>query len=176
MKMIMFTLISMVVFFACSSNESDQIQPIDQVVNNNIIYSMEDFFSTGFKKSKDYDVSELPGAIRVTYGFWKTPNKVPVDYEIRIYPSHNEAVNIGSKYAKERSGDTALLDEEEASWKEGLKESRFCSGPTRSGGGVNCGLPKYNNFYIYSNSIILCQGRNAEDSSINCEFLINSLN
>jgi len=101
----------MAVFFACSSNESDQIQPIDQVVNNNIIYSTEDFFSAGFKKSKDYDVSELPGAISVTYGFWKTPNKVPVDYEIRIYPSHNEAVNIGSKYAKERSGDTALLDE-----------------------------------------------------------------
>ena len=175
MKSIIFTLITMVVFFACSSNESGQTQLIERIDNNDIIYSLEDFFSVGFKKSKDYDVSELPGAISVTYGFWKTPNKVPVDYEIRIYPSHNEAVNIGSKYAKERSGDTALLDEEEASWKEGLKESRFCSGPTRSGGGVNCGLPKYNNFYIYSNSIILCQGRNAEESSINCEFLINSL-
>ena len=165
----------MVVFFSCSSNESDQIQPIDQVVNDNIIYSMEDFFSAGFKKSKDYDVSELPGAINVTYGFWKTPNKVPVDYEIRIYSSHNEAVNIGSKYAKERSGDTALLDENEASWKEGLKESRFCSGPTRSGGGVNCRLPKYKNYNNYTNSIILCQGRNVEESSINCEFLINTL-
>ena len=175
MKKIILTIILMVVFFACSSSEPNQIQPVDQVFNNNIIYSMEDFFSAGFKKSKDYDVSELPGAISVTYGFWKTPNKVPVDYEIRIYSSHNEAVNIGSKYAKERSGDTALLDEEEASWKEGLKESRFCSGPTRSGGGVNCRLPKYNNFYIYSNSIILCQGRNVEESSINCEFLINSL-
>ena len=104
MKKIILTIILMVVFFACSSSEPNQIQPVDQVFNNNIIYSMEDFFSAGFKKSKDYDVSELPGAISVTYGFWKTPNKVPVDYEIRIYPSHNEAVNIGSKYAQERSG------------------------------------------------------------------------
>ena len=132
MKKIILTIILMVVFFACSSSEPNQIQPVDQVFNNNIIYSMEDFFSAGFKKSKDYDVSELPGAISVTYGFWKTPNKVPVDYEIRIYSSHYEAINIGSKYAKERSGDTALLDEEDASWKEGLKESRFCSGPTLS--------------------------------------------
>mgnify|MGYP003319056162 CR=1 FL=1 len=77
--------------------------------------------------AKDYDVTNLPGASKVVYGFWKTPNKVPADYEIRIYLSHEDAVNIGVKYAKERSGETALLDESEASWKEGLKESRFCS-------------------------------------------------
>ena len=59
MKKIILTIILMVVFFACSSSEPNQIQPIDQVFNNNIIYSMEDFFSAGFKKSKDYDVSEL---------------------------------------------------------------------------------------------------------------------
>ena len=175
MKRTIFTLISTVFFFACSSNEVNQIQSLDQISNDNKIYSNEDFILAGFKPSKSYDTTELPGASSVTYGFWKNPNKEPVDYEIRIYPSHDEAVRIGMKYAKERSGDTALLDESKASWKEGLKESRFCSGPTRSGGGVNCRLPKYNNFYIYSNSIILCQGRNVEESSINCEFLINSL-
>ena len=175
MKKILFTIISLTIFFACSSDESVEKSILEQIYDDGSVYSIDDFVKSGFKPSKNYDVTNLPGASEVVYGFWKTPNKVPADYEIRIYLSHEDAVNIGIKYAKERSGETALLDESEASWKEGLKEARFCSGPTRSGGGVNCGLPKYNNFYVYSNSIILCQGRNIEESSINCEFLINSL-
>ena len=174
MKKILFAIISFTVFFACSPGDSSEKNTLEEISNNGLLYSINDFVKSGFKPNKHYDVTNLPSALKVVYGFWKTPNKVPADYEIRIYSSHEDAVNIGVKYAKERSGETALLDESQASWKEGLKESRFCSGPTRSGGGVNCGLPKYNNFYVYSNTIILCQGRNVEESSINCEFLINS--
>ena len=175
MKKILLTVVVIIIFSACSTNETAQIQSIKQISDNNKLYSIEDFITLEFKANKNYDVTDLPGASKVVHGFWKTPNKEVIDYEIRIYPSHEEAFSLGIEFAKERSGDTALLDESEASWKEGLKESRFCSGPTRSGGGVNCALPKYNNFYIFSNSIILCQGRNLEESSINCEFLINRL-
>ncbi|MBM31443.1 MAG: hypothetical protein CL764_01150 [Chloroflexi bacterium] len=175
MKKILLTVI-IIVFSACTTNGTVQIESIEQISDNKKLYSIEDFIDLGFKSNKNYDVKDLPGASKVVHGFWKTPNKEAIDYEIRIYPSHEEALNLGMKFAKERSGNTALLDESEASWKEGLKESRFCTGPTRAGGGVNCALPKYNNFYIFSNSIILCQGRNLEEATINCEFLINSLN
>ena len=175
MKKILLTVLAITIFSACSTKETTQIQSIKQISDNSELYSIEDFIALGFKPNKYYDVTGLPGASEVVHGFWKTPNKVVIDYEIRFYPSHEKAFSLGVEFAKERSGNTALLDESEASWKEGLKESRFCSGPTRSGGGVNCALPKYNNFYIFSNSIILCQGRNLEESSTNCEFLINRL-
>lgn len=175
MKRIFLIVLAIIIFSACSTKGINQIQSIKQISDNGKLYSIEDFIAVEFKPNKNYDVTGLPGASEVVYGFWRTPNKVATDYEIRFYPSHEKAFSLGIEFAKERSGETALLDESEASWKEGLKESRFCSGPTRSGGGVNCALPKYNNFYIFSNSIILCQGRNSEESSINCEFLINRL-
>ena len=66
-----FLLITSVLFaFACSSSE-EVFVPMDKISDQGKLLSLDDFKSTGFKKSNEYNVKELPGAISAFYGFMK---------------------------------------------------------------------------------------------------------
>ena len=82
-------------------------------------------------------------------------------------------------------GEDVILDKKLATFKEGLKEARGCLGAQTqkgagggyfSGGagvGGHCIHPKYKNFAVYGNVIVLCQGKEPEDSMNNCSKLIS---
>ena len=90
--------------------------------------------------------------------------------------------------AKERVGPEAKLKKEYASWDEGLKDARQCGG---AGGGMSaggsqaggagdhavgsCSSPKYNEFFVFNNLVILCQGENEIESRRNCQDVISIL-
>ena len=66
-----------ILFISClnQENPTDTILEIDfnDPKYNSLNYSIEDFEKIGFKISKIYDVSELPGATSAFYGFFSEP-------------------------------------------------------------------------------------------------------
>ena len=114
----------------CGLLDSDdpKIERVNAVEN---FFTLEDFTSSGFKKLKKYKVKDLPGATAAFYGFYKFED--PIDYELRFYNTHEDALELGLKIAEERVGskpEDVKIRKDDATWKEGLKEARFCTGPT----------------------------------------------
>jgi hypothetical protein len=60
------------------------------------VFTADDVVAAGWKKSKQFDASLLPGAIEVWYGFFDRH-----DIEVRVYGSHEDALGPGAQAAKE---------------------------------------------------------------------------
>tara|TARA_B100001250_G_scaffold66723_1_gene53230 strand:+ start:134 stop:697 length:564 start_codon:yes stop_codon:yes gene_type:complete len=179
-----FILVIFILSFSACSAEPEEIL-IDKITPTDTIYSFESLSSIGFKKSREYKVEGLTNAASAYYGFVKG---IPeIDYEIRFYNSHNDAVEFGTSFAEERTGEDAVLKKDAATWKEGVKDARSCAGNphgTVSKGGTaniahdiqNCMHVKYADYVIYGNMVMLCAGWESEGSFRNCEVIINKLN
>lgn len=137
------------------------------------VFTEEDFLSIGLKKSKEYDVAGLTGATSAIYGFWKPDGIESVDYEIRFYPSHAEAVASGVFFADEVTGPDGAVAEDDVTWNEGTRDRRT-SGFTFGGGGGSLAV-KYADYIIHSNVIILCQGRDSTQSLSRCRAMIDEV-
>jgi len=66
-KLLIFLSINILLLTSClnqqESNENLLLIDINDAKYNSLKFSIEDFKNIGFKVSKEYDVSELPGAI-----------------------------------------------------------------------------------------------------------------
>lgn len=160
---------------ACGS--SDSATPPARVIDDDRIFSLEDLRAAGMKASKQYDVSDLPGAVDAWYGFMRAAAG-PKDVEVRFYASHAYAVALGTELADEASGDDALVDEETATWIEGVKDRvRLSSGGTADlAAWSGQRVPNYADFVIFGNMILLCQGDEPQQSLHLCHELIDALN
>ena len=156
---------------------------IEKISNPEKILSLEDFKSAGYKKNKTYKVDDLPEAKSAYYGFLKIPKtKVSIDYELRFYESQDKALSIGVEWVKERVGKDAILTKREATWKEGIKDARTCGGDSGHGKGYSlvvasstCDIARYYDYFVYGNTIILCQGKDAEQSVNNCRLILSKI-
>lgn len=165
-----------VMLFACGTQPAAEelVQPEDagpqsQLVKpSDRIFAIDDFEAAGLKYSKDYKTEGLPPATRVSLFFWKIDG-TPIQYEVRFYASHDEAVSAGTSYAIEGAGPEAIIDPDFARYTEGLRDRRTIvhtrGSPT----------PRYGDFVIYGNMIALCEGRDAEQSSQRCAKLVDAL-
>ena len=109
-------------------------------------------------------VSKLTGATEAWYGYWGSDQDNVKYYEIRFYPDHTIAVNEGTSFAENVTGKDAKLNRKEAMWRVGLSDRRVLKAPKinlRTGEEV---APKYFEYMIYSNFILLCQGWDTEES------------
>ena len=59
-------------------------------------FTYEQFIAAGWKQFQIYDVDTLPKALDARYGFFNRR-----DVEIRRYPSHADAMDVGAKSAQE---------------------------------------------------------------------------
>ena len=144
-----------------------------QVIDNGAVYTLADVKSIGYRVSKTYDVAGLTGATDAYYGFWRpTPNSDPGDFEVRIYPSHTEAVGSGTAQAEEMTGDDAVLDRAVSSWPEGINDRRRVVGP---GASQATGRPRYPDYVIVGNLVVLCEGINLEHARELCEAFVAAL-
>jgi len=172
-------LILLVVLGACGEENSSSSEnaPLEKISNESGIYSIEDFTNVGYKASKEYDVSELEGSQGVWFGFWTNDlnRSVILDYEIRIYPSQQLALENGVKYVDEVIGDDAILSKSTSSWAEGVQDRRVRSGRGMSGSESNTIRAKYLDYLVYGNTMILCTGLDLADAQQNCSDLVNSL-
>jgi len=181
-----FTLIIPLIFIliisGCSGSD-ENANKIDKITDTEKIFTIDDLTKTGFKKNKTYKTDDLPGANSAYYGFTSKKDsngkRISVDYEVRFFDSHEDAKNIGVSLVEERVGKDAKLTKNDATWKEGVKEARTCGGDSGHGKGYSlvvasstCNLAKYNDYYIYGNMILLCQGKDDLESQKNCNEIL----
>ncbi len=163
---------------SCGSDDS-AAEGIPRISDPGTTLAIEDLQAVGFKKSKTYDVEGLIGADSAYYGFWALDAYDRKDYEVRFFPSHSDAVELGTTQADERSGEDAILGEDEMSWPQGVKDARECKGDVASGpvshGIGSCKSPKYWDYSIYSNMILLCSGGDVETARKLCNDLLVEL-
>ena len=171
-------LLIMFILLSCGSSESE-ILIVDKISNTGIIFNHEIIEGSGFKINKNYDIEDLPKATKAFYGWKSVGEEGRKDFEIRIYSNHQDAIEFGKIYADEATGEDAIITKKDASWKEGIKDRRTISTPT-DGGSIGAAIgskssPKYGDYIIYENLIILCEGHKPEVSIIRCSSLIKDL-
>ena len=129
----------------------------------------------GFKKARSYDVETLPGATDAIFGFWRISTGDPIDFEVRFYATHGDAVEMGTALADEGSGTDAVLDDTKAKYKEGVRDRRMIVGKGPGGGGRSGIGPRYGDYAIYGNVVMLCGGAEIVQALERCEELALAL-
>ena len=175
---IILNLMFLTLFIGCSSSGNDQnIQDdIFDGTYDNIIFSKTSFDGLEFKFSKEYDVSELPDALEAHYGFFQRR-----EFEIRFYPSNEIAKSSGIFFAEEATGEDAIIKKSDASWKEGIKDRRTSGVVGNLAGQGKKNTPKYMDYVILGNMIVLCPIEissseiGATEPLDNCRLLLSQL-
>ena len=167
------------ILIACGSTDGGSgdsaEQGFKQVMDVGDTFDPDDLSEIGFKKARSYDLEGLPGASEAIFGFWRIASGDPIDYEVRFYATHADAVELGIALAEEGSGADAILDADDATYKEGVKDRRMIVG-SGIGGGARSGVgPRYGGYAIYGNMIMLCGGAAGEQALERCEELATAL-
>ncbi len=169
--------ISIITILGCSSGDIGQDQTmVDKITPSDTIFTFDSLSKTGFKKNKTYNVENLPNADSAYFGWKKFGSEGPKDFEIRFYKSHTDAVKYGKSFVDEATGEDAIITKSNATWKEGIKDRRLISTPT-DGGSIGAAIgsnssPKYADYIIYGNIILLCEGWDSEESLERCNSFI----
>ena len=163
-KLLLLSITLLALTVACGEKAYDSSYEV--VTTSDHIFTFEELESIGLKKNKEYDVSDLEGAVRAVNGFWST-DIGKKEYELRFYPSHSVAVSLGEPLAQEATGEDAIIKKSEATWKEGIKDRRRSQRTSGS-------HPKYGNYSIYGNIVMLCEGQVGISLEV-CWKLINAL-
>jgi hypothetical protein len=158
--------ILLITVVACGGGPSDNASRADlvKVADYERLLTINNIENVGWKRGKTYDVEGLDGAEEAYVGFWTPPGLGSLSYEIRIYPSHQVAVEKGTPYAEDATGDDASLNSENAMWDEGVRDRRIIVG----GGARGSQNPRYYDYVILGNIVILCEGRTSEHSLEQC--------
>ncbi len=138
--------------------------PSRTVLDNGRTYTVEDIKSTGAKTPKQYDVTDLPGAIDAWNALLNQK-----EYEARFYASHADAVSMGTSWAESVSGEDAQVVGDSVLWDEGAKDRRQCN---RSVAHSGCNYTaRYGDFVILGNMVLLCEGKDAEEAVQTCNVM-----
>lgn len=174
-SLLILPLVSLFFLVGCGSDEGGEVISVvtpetdSRVVDREVLLSLDDLVSLGLKSGKSYDVSTLPGGVEAGLLFWRVEG-VAVEYEARIYGSHDDAVSLGTAPAEEGSGDDAIIDVRDAVYKEGIRDRRkifrYPAGALQ---------PKYGAYAIYGNMVVLCEGKDDAEGWERCAALIGAL-
>lgn len=165
---------SAILLAGCGSGESEEAIFL-QISDPGQIMTIEDLLATPYKELSNYSTEGLSGANNVSYGFLRVGEGDPYDYEVRFYDSHQAAIDQGTAMAIEGTGADAVLSEDDATYKSGVKNRRTIIGGG-VGGGARSGIgPKFGTYAIFGNIILLCQGADPETSLERCALMANTL-
>ena len=134
-------------------------------------YTIDDLkTASGVKANKDYDVEELPGADaawRIIYN--------RLDYEVRFYPDHQTLLDEGIPYVEHVTGDDAVVIGDDVIWEEGAKDRRRCSRDADTPHSGCAYSPRYWDYVVVGNMILMCEGLESKQSIENCDNLLAEL-
>ncbi len=115
-------------------------------------------------------VEELPPLISAFHGIYKK-----MDYELRFYANHEQALQSGSKDAQLVTGKNGIVTGD-VPWEDGEKDRRRCSRPPgQPHSGCNY-TSKYADFVIFENVLVMCEGKDILESRGSCSNLLSSFN
>jgi hypothetical protein len=167
-------ILSTIFITGCGSGQSeDELFP--QISDPGQIFTLKDVLTTPYKELRNYSTDQLPGATDASYGFMRIGSGDPYDFEIRVYESHQEAVHQGTAMAIEGTGENAILSEDDATFKEGIKDRRTIIGASVGDGALSGIGPKFASYSIFGNIVMLCQGSDPETSLERCGLMANAL-
>ncbi len=133
-------------------------------------YTIDDLKTAGVKTNKDYDVEELPGADAA----WRVIfNRL--DYEVRFYPDHQTLMDEGIPYVEHVTGDDAVVIGDDVIWEEGAKDRRRCSRDADTPHSGCAYSPRYWDYVVVGNMIMMCEGLESKQSIENCDNLLEQL-
>ena len=150
-------------------------EAFQKVTSSGRIFTVDDLVVAGFKKSKEYDVEGLTGATEAWFGWLSLGGAVPIDCEVRFYRSHEDAVEQGTPFAEEASGKDAVINSDDATWKEDVRDRRKIIGGKELGAYGSGAAPKYGDYTIFANMVMLCEGMSTEQSLERCAAVIAAL-
>ncbi len=133
-------------------------------------YSIDELKTAGVKANKDYDVEQLPGADaawRIIYN--------RLDYEVRFYPDHQTLLDEGIPYVEHVTGDDAIVIGDDVIWEEGAKDRRRCSRDADTPHSGCSYSPRYWDYVVVGNMILMCEGLESKQSIENCDNLLDLL-
>ena len=162
---------------ACGSDSDNSVTAVDEgpIVKINAterIYTDADITGVEFfKHDDDYDVEGLDGAITAIYGFYGSDPYARLEYEARFYASHASAMVEGVDFADEATGADATLLKDIQRWDEGISDRRQCAGNGGHHSG-KCDNPKYFDYVVVGNMVLMCQGKDTPTSLQACADLM----
>ena len=141
------------------------------LTNNGQSLNIENFKDKGFKSLRDYkSVEELPPLVSAYHGLYKK-----MDYELRFYNDHQQALESGTIDAKLVTGKESIVTGD-VPWEDGEKDRRRCSRPPgQPHSGCNY-TSKYGDFVIFENVIVMCEGKDIIESRNTCSNLLALFN
>jgi len=152
-----------------------RVRTFQKVTPSDRVFAFDDLVAAGFRKSREYNVEGLTGATGAWFGWWQPPGSGPVDYEVRFYRSHADAVEYGTPFADEASGDDAIINSNEATWKEDVRDRRSIIGGVEGGGARSGAAAKYGDYVVFGNMVLLCEGTTSDHSLERCAALVAAL-
>ena len=159
--------------FSCSagSEEDEKILIEDTfpaVTNSGLTLGIDDFRLSGFKHLREYKkVDELPPLMEAHHGIFKK-----MDYELRFYASHSEALSKGAEDAKLVTGKEGIVTGD-VPWEDGEKDRRRCSrAASQPQSGCNY-TAKYADFVIFENVVVMCEGKDVLESRVSCSNILS---
>ena len=145
-----------------SASEFEKIQPSE------FVFDISSLDGIGFKKVREYDITGLPDALSAYMGYYRPLESDPVQYEVRFYSDHLEASSIGVEFADEVTGEDAILRSADLRWAAGARDRLV-------GSGWRYGLYSlYADYIVLGNMVLLCEGRDSDQSFARCEALIRA--
>ena len=151
-----------------SGSGGSDVEAETRIFDRDVELNGDDLVALGLKSGKKYDISTLPGGVEARLLYWRL-NNMAVEYEARFYETHEDAVSLGTAPAEEGSGVDAVLDSDEATNKEGIRDRRtifdFRGVPK----------PKYGAYAVYGNMVILCEGLDDAEAWDRCSALFEAL-
>jgi hypothetical protein len=172
-----FAIGSVSLLVACGDGSNESARTFQRAIPIERNLSIDDFLAVGVKKGREHDVTGLTGASSAFIVFFGPNPSERKDYELRIYPSHDVAVRDGTALAEEGVGEGMKAKKDNQTWKEGARERWFAGGVTdiSSAGSRQSPGPKFWDYVIYGNVVMLCQGLDSRQSLETCSALIEAL-
>jgi hypothetical protein len=118
---------------APASGTGDELGEISRVFSVEKLFTLDDFVTAGWKKSKQYDTETVPEAIDIWYGFYSGR-----DIEVRFYESYEVASTVGFNDAADVVDISATI-----------KVARNAAGGS--------GSTTYKAFAVVGNTVMLCE-------------------
>ena len=155
----------------CGNGDGNEDKASDtKIIEPDRVLTVDDVRSIGAKANKEYDVTDLPGALSAWRAIFDKK-----DFGLRFYEDQTSAINLGTEWVESVTGEDAVIKGNEVMWDEGKKDRRRCSRGAETPHSGCSYSARYFDYMIVGNMILLCEGYTSDESIGNCKQLLDAI-